>query len=204
VAFHVHASNHVLSRRGAPFRRKDQYRRIELPAKSMRALVADHGEPEYAKIDIEGGEDDLVRALFALGVRPRFLSVEAHRIEAFLRIVADGAYDKFQLVEGARVAETYRDHEIGAREGRAKYSFPHHSAGPFGDDIRGEWVDAETMFQRLLAEGLGWKDVHARRREASEAPTRSRLLSLWVRWSRWFRWYRRNPAKRLREVVSSD
>jgi hypothetical protein len=48
------------------------------------------------------------------------------------------------------------------------YSFPVHSAGPFGDDINGRWFDIRS-FQKLLAiEGTGWKDIHATTERAGE------------------------------------
>ncbi|MFM7321186.1 MAG: FkbM family methyltransferase [Armatimonadota bacterium] len=204
VAFHVHIDNHVLSRRTAPLRRRDRYRRVELPAKSLAKLIAEHGCPDYVKIDIEGGEDDLVRALFRLGVHPRHISVEAHRIEAFLRIAASGEYDRFQIVEGEGVSATFRDHPIAVEDGQALHSFPPHSAGPYGEDLGDDWVDAEDLFARLMAEGLGWKDVHARRRVGSAAPLPSpaRRMAEWV--FRWWRWYRRSPLRRIREVVSNS
>jgi hypothetical protein len=36
------------------------------------------------------------------------------------------------------------------------------SAGPFGEDIPGEWVSADAIFVHLKRYGLGWKDIHAR------------------------------------------
>jgi hypothetical protein len=44
-----------------------------------------------------------------------------------------------------------------------RYSFPYHSAGPFGEDIDGEWMSASYMIRLLAIVGLGWKDIHASR-----------------------------------------
>ncbi|SDB18623.1 hypothetical protein SAMN05660653_00921 [Desulfonatronum thiosulfatophilum] len=41
------------------------------------------------------------------------------------------------------------------------YSFPLHSAGPFGNDVDGAWMNASTFLRVLALEGLGWKDIHA-------------------------------------------
>lgn len=202
VAFHVHKTYHVLSRRSAPWRRRDEYAKVVLPAKSIGCLLREHGEPTYVKVDIEGGEGELIRALFARGVYPAHLSAEAHRIEAFLRIAATGTYDGYQLVEGHRVADQFRDHPVTTRSGTVRYSFPPHSAGPYGDDIGGEWVDAETMFRRLISEGLGWKDIHARRRDAARSPAPGVVQRKLEYASRRIRWYLRRPLNRLSAVFS--
>ena len=39
--------------------------------------------------------------------------------------------------------------------------FPHHSAGPFGNDISGPWMTSDNIFKVLSFAGLGWKDIHA-------------------------------------------
>jgi hypothetical protein len=46
----------------------------------------------------------------------------------------------------------------GNREG---YSFPFHSAGPFGDDVFGEWLTANDFVLRLSLAGFVWTNIHA-------------------------------------------
>jgi hypothetical protein len=41
------------------------------------------------------------------------------------------------------------------------YSFPFHSAGPFGNDVDGAWMTGDNFLRVLALEGLGWKDIHA-------------------------------------------
>lgn len=76
-----------------------------------------------------------------------------------------GGYKAFKLVDGPSVAKVYSKRAIQSRNGAAPvlYSFPHHSAGPMGDDIDGDWLGPEFFFRYLALEGLGWKDVHASR-----------------------------------------
>jgi hypothetical protein len=47
-----------------------------------------------------------------------------------------------------------------------KHSFPHHSGGPFGNDIDGPWMTPESFFRLLAFAGLGWKDIHASKVDA--------------------------------------
>jgi hypothetical protein len=75
--------------------------------------------------------------------------------------VSLGGYASFNLVDGARVRHQYRETSIRTRDGSETYAFPHHSAGPFGEDIDGEWMSADDFLRRLAFEGLGWKDIHA-------------------------------------------
>jgi hypothetical protein len=128
---------------------------------SVEQLFARHGSPHYVKIDVEHYDQVILRALFAAGIRPPFISAESHSIEVFALLVAEGAYCAFKLVDGPSVATRYRDWPIETRRGTERQSFPHHSAGPFGDDIDGEWMTAFNFARLLSFEGLGWKDIHA-------------------------------------------
>lgn len=63
--------------------------------------------------------------------------------------------------DGATVEKKYTDCPIHGLGGLERYSFPRHSAGPFGEDLAGEWMNAEDLFYALAAAKLGWKDIHA-------------------------------------------
>lgn len=160
VPFYVHKTDDVQSQ----FPRPDdpsQFERIVLPACSVSDLIARYGPPHYVKIDIEHFDEAILRALFQAGIFPPFISSESHSIGIFAVLVAIGRYDSFKLVDGYSVAEVYADVPIEGEDGEERYSFPYHSAGPFGDDIRGPWLDAAAFFRVLAIERLGWKDIHA-------------------------------------------
>lgn len=64
-------------------------------------------------------------------------------------------------MDGASVATRYSRHSVLTPEGKLKYSFAEHSAGPFGEDILGKWLSGDD-FRRLLEwHGGGWVDIHA-------------------------------------------
>jgi hypothetical protein len=115
------------------------------------------------KIDVEGYDHVVLREVFSAGIRPRFISAESHHIEVFASIVSLGGYKAFKLVDGPGVGVRYGDCVINTRHGQQRYSFPTHSAGPFGEDISGPWIAADNFFKLLAMVGLGWKDVHAAR-----------------------------------------
>jgi len=160
VFFYRHKKNHVLSQ----FPKPDDITEFEetlLPAKSVLELIAKHGDPYYIKIDVEHYDEAILRVLFENNVRPPFISAESHSIKVFSLLVTLGGYNAFKLVNGASVPRTYRKHQITTENGIETYSFPPHSAGPFGEDVLGEWMTANNFFQRLGLEGMGWKDIHA-------------------------------------------
>jgi FkbM family methyltransferase len=177
VAFYVHKSNDVLSQFPEPGPTEiEDFDKIILPARSVLDVIAEHGAPYYVKIDIEHYDEQVLRALFENKVRPPFVSAEVHSVGVFAAMVSLGGYDSFKLVDGQSVSTKYRDHSIATSAGNEAYSFPFHSAGPFGEDIDGEWMSANDFFRFLAAEGLGWKDVHATNQVRAQPSTQIQLV----------------------------
>lgn len=169
--FFIHRRKHVLSQLPRPpADLAENFTEIVLPARPVLDIVARHGPPHYIKIDIEHADTAILRSLLANGVRPAYISAEAHDAEIFSLLVAVGGYAALKLVEGNRVGAAFAAHEITTRSGRKVHSFKHHSAGPFGNDIPGPWLDRNTFFQVLGRAGLGWKDIHASLVDRPEPP----------------------------------
>lgn len=169
VTFHVHKFNDVLSQFPAPQDSNPasetfsgNYHPIQLQAVTPADVVRAHGLPHYIKIDVESYDEAILSNLFAAGFRPPYISAESHSIDVFACLVAVGGYRRFKLVEGSSVAECFANHPVATPAGQALHSFPYHSAGPYGDDIPGEWQGMNEFFYRLAAQGLGWKDIHAK------------------------------------------
>jgi FkbM family methyltransferase len=164
VAFYVHRTNNVLSQLPKPPAAEiGSFDELMLPTSTPKRLIEKYGPPFYIKIDIEHCDAAILNELFTHGIRPPFISAESHSIEVFALMVAAGGYRSFNLVEGHSVSSRYREHSIKTALPHERYSFPHHSAGPFGEDIAGPWMLPETFFKRLALEDLGWKDIHATR-----------------------------------------
>jgi len=162
VTFYLHKSNHVRSQFPRPADSVlDDYEEIVVPSENVVDLIKTYGEPFYIKIDVEHYDQNILEHLFLHDIRPPFISAESHSIEVFSLFVALGKYKSFNLVDGETVATKYRNHIIKTDDREEIYSFPHHSAGPFGTDIHGPWMTANNFFRLLAFEQLGWKDVHA-------------------------------------------
>jgi FkbM family methyltransferase len=171
VDFYVHKSNHVLSQlpRPAPADLM-MFKKVALPAKTITEIIHSHGSPYYIKIDVEHYDTQLLRALFSSGIFPPFISAESHSIEVFALLVSQGGYNAFKLVDGRSVSRVYSNRIIVCENERreVRFSFPFHSAGPFGNDIDGGWMTADHFFKVLSLEGLGWKDIHATSLESAD------------------------------------
>lgn len=162
VPFYVHRANHVLSQFPEPDAAiLGQFDRISVPAVNVVELIRKYGEPYYIKIDIEHYDQAILKCLFANGVHPPYISAESHSIDVFAFLVAFGGYEAFKLVDGRSVQNRYRNAPIKTTQGDLKYSFPEHSAGPFGEDIAGPWMTRNNFFRVLSYAGLGWRDIHA-------------------------------------------
>jgi FkbM family methyltransferase len=161
VDFYVNRKHHVLSQLDKPdVDAIGEFEQIRVPAQDPVGIIHAHGDPPFVKIDLEGFDAQVLRAIFAAGIRPPEISAESHSIDVFASLVEAG-YRSFNLVDGWSIAHVYNNASIETLLGRRRFSFRPHSAGPFGADVRGEWQDPDTFFYTLAAAGLGWKDIHA-------------------------------------------
>jgi FkbM family methyltransferase len=160
--FYLHKRHHVLGQFPQPEPSVlADYDRVTLPAQPVMRILERHGEPHYIKLDIEGYDEVILKELLRRDVRPAFLSAEFSSIRVFALLAGLGDYTAFKLVEGKTVAERYRSHSIVVGGSNETYSFPPHSSGPFGEDLDGEWLNADDLFPLLASKGSGWRDIHA-------------------------------------------
>lgn len=157
--FFIHKENDVLSQLLVPDS-MGEFERIRVPCRNPVEIIREQGEARYIKVDLEGLDAEILRTVFAAGIRPPEISAESHTIDVFACLVEAG-YKSFNLVDGESVPALYRDARIETPDGTRVFHFKPHSAGPFGVDIRSDWHDPEAFFHLLATVGLGWKDIHA-------------------------------------------
>lgn len=159
--FYLHKELSVLGQ--FPIPSADQihkFRPIQVPQRKASEIVKQFGTPHYIKIDLENYDHMVLRDLATEKIKPPFLSAECHNIHVLLEILAMG-YEVFNLVEGISVDSFYSDTPITTPEGKINFSFKAHSAGPFGHDIKTNWLHKENFLYFLINNSLGWKDIHA-------------------------------------------
>jgi hypothetical protein len=161
VPFYVHTSNHTLSQ----FTRPDNiwsFKEIHVQSKNIVSLIKEHGDPYYVKIDIEHFDKEILRAIFDGNIFPPYISAETHSPEIFPIFLNTKKYKSFKLIDGGSIVNVYKDRAITQLDGVVvQHSFPWHSAGPFGNDIDGQWLNQDELASLLNKVGLGWKDIHA-------------------------------------------
>lgn len=170
VPFFLHKTNHVLSQLPRPADHElHKFRKVEVPCRTPADIVREFGEPFYIKIDLERFDLAVLNNLFDAGIFPPEISAEAHSADIFACLVANG-YSSFNLVDGVTVAKRYGRATISTPAGSREFRFKEHSAGPFGEDIRTPWEDANTFLHTFANAELGWKDIHASRVIRPRAP----------------------------------
>lgn len=156
VPFYVHRANHVLSQFPKPEPAKlAEFDEIQVPSSNVVQLIRRHGEPHYIKVDIEHYDQAILRALFDARVFPPYISAESHAAEVFALLLALGNYQAFKLVDGRSVQTRYREARIMTVSGEGRYSFPAHSAGPFGQDVAGPLDDGQQLLPPPRHRGAG-------------------------------------------------
>lgn len=168
VTFHINRHNHRMSRFPEPteafqYALPSHFDKVVLPSLGLVDLIARHGAPHYMKLDLENYDAVVLRALFENGIFPPLISAEAFDAEILMILIALGGYNSFKFIDGSQVGRDFADHPVQTRDGPARFSFPDHAAGPFGDDLPGQWRDADAFFRHLGLRQLGWKDIHASR-----------------------------------------
>jgi FkbM family methyltransferase len=138
---------------------------------SIADLFREFGTPYYLKVDIEGFDERIARAVGPLPRRPRFISVEEGGVKIIDALQEIGAAG-FKLVSQA--ANPAARLPFPALEGRyCRHRFVNGSSGPFGDETPGEWrsySDFRRLYLRSIRASDGrwlgprndWFDVHAK------------------------------------------
>lgn len=164
------------------------FEEVRVAARSVVDIVREHGEPLYIKVDVEHRDQQVLTDLFAASIFPPFISAEAHSTEILYILARKGGYKHFKLVPGLTVNRDFKSWRVKTRTSDLVHDFPTHSAGPFGSDLPGRWIGPGAMFQRLVREKTGWKDVHA----TNDESVSTLGLREWIM----------TPARKTRDLLS--
>lgn len=179
VDFYIHQRYHFLGSLIPPEQNSFDWRKISIGALPLHHLISKHGQPYYIKIDLEGCDELALHALLNCNTKPQYISAESHTIGVFALLAEKLGYRSFKLVDGHSVDKAYSKKLIYSPVAKClvEHSFPRHSAGPFGDDIDGDWLDKTSLLRVLAMRGLGWIDIHATN---EAAPTSMGEFEYWT------------------------
>ncbi len=171
ASFYIHKEFDVLSQFPKPDASQvDYFDKVEIPVRTLSDTLDKYGTPYYAKIDIEHYDHVILAEFFRLKSFPTYISAECHSGAVVSLLLNCPIYKGFKLVDGSKVHHEYYNKEVESVSGeKVQYSFPHHSAGPFGQDIFGPWYDRKSFSRKMLVERLGWKDMHASSKDVGNA-----------------------------------
>jgi len=158
VKFFIHKDKSVWSQFPVPNDIKNFYT-IDIISKKASDIVREHGDAEYIKIDVEYIDSQVISDLFENKIFPRYISSEVQDVLVFSLITASQKYDCYKLLDGKSINDIYRNVNING----ASYTFPIHSAGPMWEDIPQKSMNLRELFDELHKQGLGWRDIHAKR-----------------------------------------
>ena len=159
---YLNTRNSVLSSLIPPENQSSEWHLVQIPAVSILELVEENGNPWFIKIDLEGYDTAILRALFSSGIFPNFLSCEGHDPAVFGLLHGWAQYRSFKVVFGGEVGGKLAKVKYVSRNSELHmYEFPPHSAGPFGEDIPGPWFSSDDFWRFLRVRGTGWYDIHA-------------------------------------------
>jgi FkbM family methyltransferase len=126
-------------------------RKIMVPTINLQDFFAEHGTPFYVKIDIEGADRLVPRAMMACSIRPEYLSIESEKvvfddlieeIDELCRL----RFTRFQAVQQAFIPGSIINSK--ALDGSAlTYRFVKHSSGPFGKDLQDKWLSRDEIIK---------------------------------------------------------
>jgi FkbM family methyltransferase len=159
--FYLHKERSLLNQYPRP-NDKDlhNFKQTTLPSKNIIEIIKKYGAPYYIKIDLENYDHIVLEELFINNIKPPYISAESMTLNTFAILVSLGNYKSFKLVNGDDVHLVYKNKIIETLNDKVDFSFPIHSAGPFGNDINGSWFTIENFLYLLSKETLGWKDIH--------------------------------------------
>ena len=159
--FYIHKDADVLSQFPEPNKELiNHFIKTKLPSKNLIELIKKYGSPYYIKIDVENYDYKILSEIFKKNIYPNYFSVECYNSEIFHEIVNNKNYNSYKIVCGSNVNQKYKNNVLFLGKDKIKYSFPAHSAGPFGNDIHGKWLSRKNFILLYSLRNTTWIDIH--------------------------------------------
>jgi hypothetical protein len=123
---------------------------VSIQSISLHDLIEQCGVPNFLKIDIEGGEVEIVRSVLSKGIRIPEIQMECST-KKWIRRPWFPDYKSFAMVLGC---------DISTLKLREKRMFSLHSAGPVSCDLTGYFLPIKLLALVNFFGREAWKDIH--------------------------------------------
>lgn len=148
---------------------KDDYLEKLINSINILDLLKKHGHPHYIKIDLEHFDEIILNEILEKCInKPLYISSECQDIKVYDILIRSNEYQSFKYVLGSKVGDNYSNHKFkDINNFEQVFNFKKHSAGPFGDDILGNWLSKDEFKNKFLELSdhelaPGWIDIHAK------------------------------------------
>ncbi len=147
-----------------------------VPTIHLERVLNDLGRPLFAKIDIEGLDQEILKGFETANFVPEFISIESTKVSwehlvDEIELLASMGYTRFKAVQQRTIPKTtIRTTDVTGRE--ITYLFERHSSGPFGADLSG-WVSREEIisaYRRIFRDYALWGDSSWLQRQFGRKP----------------------------------
>ena len=160
--FYIHKKNYLLSQYPKPKNEIiNNFFQVEIIKKDIEKIISYYGKPYYIKIDLEEYDDIVLNKIFNSSIKPEYISVEATNFKVVELFSKNINYNYFKLHEGQFIDLLYKKMKLVINGKKIKFSFPENSAGPFGNDIPGDWINKDNFLKLMDIKKTGWRDIHA-------------------------------------------
>tara|TARA_A100000164_G_C21853781_1_gene746397 strand:- start:266 stop:1081 length:816 start_codon:yes stop_codon:yes gene_type:complete len=169
--FYIHNNNYLLGQFPIPEDDNLEYfKKIRVSYKNINEIFKKYGPAHYIKIDLENYDETILQKIFDEKIFFDYLSYEIKNIDNLNLFSKYFDNLAFKIVDGHNIKYNYSNHKINLKNYKLKFKFDPNSAGPFGNDIEGKWIN-KNDFYNLLKFKLkysGWYDIHFSKIDKSE------------------------------------
>lgn len=125
---------------------------ILVPLIPIQEVIECFGLPNYAKIDVEGIDLEILSAFSEFSRRPEYISIESEAsnfndLMVEMETLRELGYKSFQVVQQRSIPGRTFD-SVGLFGQPVTFTFPRSSSGSFGNDLVGKWLSYDETIER--------------------------------------------------------
>ena len=161
--FYIHKNNYLLSQYPEPNKNEiKDFNKIKVDYKNLNDVFNKHGIPHFIKIDLENYDIEVLEKILSEKIFFDYISFEIKKVETLDLFRKYFDMISFKIVDGHNIKYNYTNYKILTDLGKRKITFHPSSAGPYGDDLKGDWINLDTFreFLKFKLKYDGWYDVH--------------------------------------------